>query len=115
MASILRSLSASGSSKLALGAAAAAAAAAAAGYAISRSATNASCKAAAAKRLDPNSFLPFTLASKEKLTHDTYKLVFHHDDRVTFAEALPPASCLLARLPTGKLKEDGTPSFYMRE
>ena len=58
---------------------------------------------------------PFTLASKEKLTHDTYKLVFHHDDRVTYAEALPPASCLLARLPTGKLKEDGTPSFYMRE
>lgn len=118
MASIFRSISSSSSSKLALGAAAAAAAAAA-GYALTRASTStASCAAkagaAATKRLDPNAFLPFTLASKEKLTHDTYKLRFHHDDSVTYAEALPPASCLLARLPTGKLKEDGTPSFFMR-
>ena len=119
MASIFR-ISSSSSSKLALGAAAAAAAAAA-GYALSRASTStASCAAAkagasaAAKRLDPNAFLPFTLASKEKLTHDTYKLRFHHDPSVTYAEALPPASCLLARLPTGKLKEDGSPSFFMR-
>jgi len=116
MASFLRSLSSSSSSKLALGAAAAAAAAAA-GYALSRASTGtASCAAAkaAAKRLDPNAFVPFTLASKEKITHDTYRLLFHHDDSVTYAEALPPASCLLARLPTGKAKEDGTPAYFMR-
>lgn len=114
MASIFRSISSSSSSKLALGAAAAAAAAAA-GYALSRAATStANCASKAAKRLDPTAFLPFTLASKEKLTHDTYKLRFHHDDSVTYAEALPPASCLLARLPTGKLKEDGSPLFFMR-
>ena len=116
MASLFRSLSTSaGSTKLALGAATAAAAAAA-GYALSRaSTTTANCAAkSVAKRLDPNAFLPFTLASKEKLTHDTFRLRFHHDPSVTYAEALPPASCLLARLPTGKNKEDGTPSFFMR-
>lgn len=113
MASILQR---TGSSKLALGAAAAAAAAAA-GYALSRASTStASCgaKAAAAKRLDPNAFLPFTLASKEKITHDTFRLKFPHDASVTYADALPPASCLLARLPTGKTKEDGSPSYFMR-
>lgn len=114
MASILSRFPASSSSKLALGAAAAAAAAAAAGYALSRSVSTATCAAAAAKRLDPNAFLPFTLASKEKITHDTFRLKFHHDPSVTYAEALPPASCLLARIPSGKTKEDGSPAYFMR-
>lgn len=114
MAALLRNLNSS-SSKLVLGAAAAAAAAAAAGYALSRTSAKAQCAAAAAaKRLDPNAFVSFALRSKEKLTHDTYLLKFEHDASVTYAEAMPPASCLLARLPTGGKKEDGSPAFYLR-
>lgn len=73
------------------------------------------CAAAEAQgpALDPNSWKPLKLVSKQKLTHNSFELKFALPDPNQEA-GLPVASCLLVKAPIGSPGEDGKPKPVLR-
>jgi cytochrome-b5 reductase len=66
-------------------------------------------------RLDPAAWTPFTVAATTRINHNTFRLtVALADTSKTAGEAMPPASCLLARLPVGAVGDDGRAKHVMR-
>lgn len=69
--------------------------------------------AAARGRLDPDGWTPFSVTRTAKLTHDTVQVTLKLEDARPVGEVMPPASCLVARLPVGAFDEKAGRNKYV--